>query len=348
MSEPTGTNEPTWMAARAGERAGERAGARGGRREASRGASRETERERLPHRLTPGRSDPVAPGDPLRFPLNRRHLSAIVRNALREDNAFNDLTTVATVVSNRRARATMVARAGGVIAGVPFALTALRLLDPKVAIRVDVDDGGVVEEGMPIMFVSGHARALLSAERVALNFMQRLSGIATLTRRYVEAVRGTRARIFDTRKTTPGWRLLEKYAVRAGGGMNHRLDLADAILIKDNHIAALDGDIARAVERVRKLAPPDSRIEVECGSIEQVRAALDAGAEVVLLDNMSLAQLREAVALAKGRALTEASGGITLDTVNAVAKTGVDWISIGALTHSAPSLDLALDFETLV
>ena len=308
-----------------------------------------TRKNPLPHRITPMSQDAVVADDPLRFPLDRRHLNAIVRNALKEDNAFHDITTIATIVSNRRARGTIVARRGGVVAGVPFALTAFRMLDPKVAIRVDVDDGGVVQEGTPIMFISGHARALLSAERVALNFMQRLSGIATLTAKYVDAVRGTRARIFDTRKTTPGWRLLEKYAVRAGGGVNHRLDLSDAVLIKDNHIAALDGDIARAVQRVRELVPEDTRVEVECDSKEQVRAALEAGADVVLLDNMSPALLRQCVAMAKEHdAVTEASGGITLDTVREVAKTGVDWISVGALTHSPAALDLALDFETLV
>ncbi|HEU4564724.1 MAG TPA: carboxylating nicotinate-nucleotide diphosphorylase [Gemmatimonadaceae bacterium] len=306
-----------------------------------------TTRPTTPHRITPLNSDAIAPKDPLRFPLDKRRLTTIVRGALREDNAFDDITTIATVVSTRRARGTVVARGSGVIAGVPFALTAFAMLDPKVAIRVDVDDGGVVEPGTAVMFVSGHARALLSAERVALNFMQRLSGIATLTSKFVDAVRGTRARILDTRKTTPGWRLLEKYAVRAGGGMNHRLDLSDAILIKDNHIAALDGNIALAVKRVRKMAPAGARIEVECENREQVEAALAAGADVVLLDNMTPAQLRECVKLAKGRALTEASGGITLETVRAVAESGVDWISIGALTHSAPVLDLALDFETL-
>lgn len=306
-----------------------------------------TTRLTTPHRITPLSSDAIAPKDPLRFPLDKRRLTTLVRGALREDNAFDDITTIATVVSSRRARGAVVARGSGVIAGVPFALTAFTMLDPKVAIRVDVDDGGMVSPGTEVMFVSGHARALLSAERVALNFMQRLSGIATLTAKFVDAVRGTRARILDTRKTTPGWRLLEKYAVRAGGGMNHRLDLSDAILIKDNHISALGGNIALAVKRVRKLAPPGARVEVECETHEQVERALAAGADVVLLDNMTPAQLRECVKMAKGRALTEASGGITLQTVRAVAESGVDWISIGALTHSAPVLDLALDFETL-
>jgi nicotinate-nucleotide pyrophosphorylase (carboxylating) len=185
---------------------------------------------------------------------------------------------------------------------------------------------------------------LLSAERVALNFMQRLSGIATMTARYVEAIAGTGAHILDTRKTTPLLRRLEKYAVRAGGGLNHRMDLASAVLIKDNHLAAVDGDVALAVSRARALAA-GIKIEVECDTLEQVRAAVGAGADIILLDNMQLMELREAVKLVDGKAVTEASGGITLNTVRLVAETGVDWISVGALTHSAPALDLALDFD---
>jgi nicotinate-nucleotide pyrophosphorylase (carboxylating) len=298
-------------------------------------------------RNTPDDQQLVQDGDPYRFPLRQTQLTAVVRNALKEDHAFDDITTIATVASNRRARGMIIARATGIIAGTPLALAAFRLLDPKVIARVDVPDGGEVEAGTPIMFISGHARSILSAERVALNFMQRLSGIATLTSRYVERVKGTRARIFDTRKTTPGWRLLEKYAVRCGGGMNHRLDLSDAILIKDNHLAALDGNIELALKRVRKLAPEGARIEVECDHVEQVRRAIEAGADAVLLDNMTPDELKECVAFAQGRALTEASGGINLETVRRVAQTGVDWISIGALTHSAISLDIALDFETV-
>ncbi|MGI8844342.1 MAG: carboxylating nicotinate-nucleotide diphosphorylase [Gemmatimonadaceae bacterium] len=298
-------------------------------------------------RNTPDDQQLVAAGDPQRFPLRRAQLESVVRAALKEDHAFDDITTIATVASNRRARGMIVARAAGIIAGTPLALAAFRMLDPKVVVRVDVTDGGTVEPGTPIMFISGHARSLLSSERVALNFMQRLSGIATLTSRYVAKVAGTRARIFDTRKTTPGWRLLEKYAVRCGGGMNHRLDLSDAILIKDNHLAALEGNIPLALKRVRRLAPEGARIEIECERVEQVRAALDAGADVVLLDNMTPEELSECVELAQGRALTEASGGINLQTVRRVAETGVDWISIGALTHSAISLDIALDFETV-
>jgi nicotinate-nucleotide pyrophosphorylase (carboxylating) len=196
-----------------------------------------------------------------------------------------------------------------------------------------------------VLFVTGHARGLLSAERVALNYMQRLSGIATLTARYVDAVKGTNAKILDTRKTTPGWRALEKYAVRAGGGTNHRMDLSSGVLIKDNHLAALDGDVSKAVTRARKLAPKGVKIEVECDSIDQVDRAASAGADIIMLDNMPPAMIAECVRLVNGRAILEASGGVTLGTIRGIAETGVDWISVGALTHSAPSLDLALDFE---
>jgi nicotinate-nucleotide pyrophosphorylase (carboxylating) len=175
--------------------------------------------------------------------------------------------------------------------------------------------------------------------------MQRLSGIATLTARYVDLVKGTKAKILDTRKTTPGWRLLEKYAVRAGGGTNHRLNLSAAVLIKDNHLAAVDGDVALAVRRARDLAPPGTMIEVECDRIEQVGAAVAANADIIMFDNMAPEQMAECVRLVAGRAVTEASGGVNLQTVRDIALAGVDWISVGALTHSAPALDLALDFE---
>jgi nicotinate-nucleotide pyrophosphorylase (carboxylating) len=178
-----------------------------------------------------------------------------------------------------------------------------------------------------------------------LNFVQRLSGIATMTARYVDAVAGTGAQILDTRKTLPLYRRLEKYAVRCGGGLNHRLDLAASVLIKDNHLATVDGDIAVAVSRARALAPAGMKVEVECETLDQVRAALDAGADVIMFDNMGLADLREGVKLVDKRAVTEASGGVTLDTVRQMAETGVDWISIGALTHSAPALNVGLDFD---
>jgi nicotinate-nucleotide pyrophosphorylase (carboxylating) len=303
------------------------------------------ERRSLPRSITP-LSVPAYDGDAqLKFPLKPQELQKVVRAALDEDQAFNDLTTIATIVSDRRARATLVARQSGTICGIALALEAFRVLDPKASIRVDREDGWRVIEGDPVLFVTGHARGLLGAERVALNFMQRMSGIATLTARFVNIVEGTKAKILDTRKTTPGWRVLEKYAVRAGGGANHRMDLASAILIKDNHLAACDNDVALAVKRARDMAPAGMQIEVECESPEQVRAAVESGAHIVLLDNMSIDQLRESVRVAGGRVKTEASGGVNLSTVRAIAETGVDWISIGALTHSPPALNLALDFD---
>ena len=303
------------------------------------------ERYNVPRMITPLSAPAVREMGHLQFPLDGEPLDAIVRSALEEDGAFNDVTTIATVVMERRARASLVARQRGVIAGVPLAVEAFRLLDPRVSIRIDAEDGARVKAGDPVLFITGHARPMLAAERVALNFLQRLSGIATLTARYVDAVAGTKARILDTRKTTPGWRALEKYAVRAGGGTNHRFDLASAVLIKDNHLAALDGDIALAVRRARETAAPGTRVEVECERTEQVEAAVRAGADIVMLDNMPPAALRDCVALVAGRAIIEASGGVTLITVREIAETGVDWISVGGLTHSAAALDLALDFE---
>jgi nicotinate-nucleotide pyrophosphorylase (carboxylating) len=279
------------------------------------------------------------------FPLDRRELGAVVRQALDEDGAFNDVTTLATVLSLRHARGAIVSRERGVVAGIPLAIEAFQQIDAKLVPRVDAADGTRVEPGSPVLFLTGHARALLSAERVALNFMQRLSGIASLTARYVDAVKGTGAKILDTRKTTPGWRRLEKYAVRCGGGTNHRMDLSSAVLIKDNHLAAVDGDVAVAINRAREIALPGTKVEVECDRREQVEAALAAGADVIMLDNMSIEAMTECVALCKGHAITEASGGVRLDTVRRIAETGVDWISVGALTHSAPAIDLGLDFE---
>jgi nicotinate-nucleotide pyrophosphorylase (carboxylating) len=302
---------------------------------------------RKPRIVTPLAAPIVDPELQLDFPLDEHHVRRLVREALEEDRAFKDVTTIATVLSDRRARATLVARQNGVVAGVPFALEAFRLLDPTVTIRVDVDDGARVQPDLSIFYMSGHARAMLSAERVALNYMQRLSGIASLTRRFVDAVAGTGTRILDTRKTTPGWRALEKYAVRAGGGMNHRMDLASAVLIKDNHLAAVDGDIDLAVRRAREVAPVGAKIEVECDQVDQVDRAVEAGADIVLLDNMSVDIMRECVRRVAGKAILEASGGVSLANVRAIADTGVDWISVGALTHSAPALDLALDFTSV-
>lgn len=300
--------------------------------------------------MTPGRESELAAHgfyyeEGLHFPLTKTELRTVVAAALEEDDARHDITTAATVLSDRRARCRLVARQTGVLAGLALAHEAFEQLDKTVTIRVEHDDGTRTDAKTPVMFLSGHARALLSAERVALNFAQRLSGIATLTARYVDAIAGTGAHILDTRKTTPGWRRLEKYAVRCGGGLNHRINLSQSVLIKDNHLAAVDGDIALAVKRARSVGPAGIKVEVECDRIDQVRIAIDAGADVIMLDNMGLADLREAVKLVEGRAVTEASGGVTLDRVRSIAETGVNWISVGALTHSAPALDLALDFD---
>ena len=282
----------------------------------------------------------------LLFPLTSEELRARVRSALEEDQVKNDVSTVATVVSTRHVRSQLVARSEGVIAGIALAVEAFRQLDPGVTIRMEAEDGMRVKAGGTVLHLTGNARGMLSAERVALNFLQHLSGIATLTATFVALVKGTSAQILDTRKTLPGWRSLQKYAVRAGGGMNHRMDLR-SVLIKDNHLAAIGGDVATAVMRARAIALPGAPVQVECDNLGQVDMALDAGADSILLDNMSLDTLREAVARCRNRALTEASGGVNVGTVRAIAETGVDRISIGALTHSAPSLDLALDFEGL-
>lgn len=297
-----------------------------------------------PRRRAPQRRKVPRPDEGVLFPLSRRDTIKLVRAALEEDGAFDDITTIATVVSDRRAHCRLVARQAGVIAGLPLAVEAFRQLNSRVLIRVDGEDGRSVEAGSMFAALSGSARGLLSAERVALNFLQRLSGIASLTAKFVAAVEGTGARILDTRKTTPGWRSLEKYAVRAGGGTNHRRDLSTAILIKDNHLRALDGDLKLAIERTRALAPRGTKVEVECDRLDQVKDALSAGADVIMLDNMKVDEIRRCVELVAGRAILEASGGVNLANVRAIAKAGVDCISVGALTHSAPSLDLALDF----
>jgi nicotinate-nucleotide pyrophosphorylase (carboxylating) len=279
------------------------------------------------------------------FPLSAAMSDAIVRAALDEDRACDDATTLSVVPAGLRASAALVARASGVLAGLPLVETVFKVLDATVTLRELAPDGTRVSANQAVLEIEGTARAMLSGERVALNFIQRLSGIATLTARYVDAVRGTRAKILDTRKTTPGLRVLERYAVRCGGGTNHRADLAAAVLIKDNHLAAIGGDVALAIRRARAGAPSGMQVEVECDRREQVAIGLAAGADVIMLDNMSCDEMRACVELVSGGAILEASGGITLENVRAVAETGVDWISIGALTHSAPSLDLALDFH---
>lgn len=300
---------------------------------------------RRPRRITVLAERGFAPAGPLRFPYARLITTSLVREALAEDAADNDITGIATILSDRRERCMLVARQAGVIAGIPLAREAFRQRDPNAAVRNVAKDGQKVAAGTLVMFITGHARGLLSAERVALNYMQRLSGVATLTRQFVDAIEGTKAKILDTRKTTPGWRRLEKYAVRAGGGMNHRMDLGAAVLIKDNHIAAIGGDVVVALNRAREVAPAGTPVEIECDNVRQVEAAVDAGADIIMLDNMTLPRLRESVELIDGRAVSEASGGVSLDSVRAIAETGVDWISVGAVTHSAKALDLALDFQ---
>lgn len=272
-------------------------------------------------------------------------VSRAVEAALAEDLGLaGDLTTDATIPPDAMARGVIAARKPGVIAGLAVAEAAFRTLDPAVTFEIVTPDGERIAPKGIAARVSGRARALLTAERVALNFMGRMSGIATLTRAYVDRVAGTRAHIIDTRKTTPGLRAFEKYAVRAGGGMNHRVGLFDAILIKDNHIVAAGG-VAAAIEAARARAGHMVKIEVEVDTFDQLDEVLKHEVDAVLLDNMTPDQLREAVHRVAGRAITEASGGVTLDTVRAIADSGVDLISSGALTHSAPVLDLGLDFE---
>jgi len=279
--------------------------------------------------------------------LSSQEIRAAVRQALAEDVGQGDATTLATVPAGARAQAHVVAREPLVLAGLGIVGATFRCLSRRIRIEPLAADGDRVGKGQPVMRLEGPARALLTAERVALNFLQRLSGVATLASRYVAAIAGTRARILDTRKTTPGWRRFEKYAVACGGGLNHRQGLDDLVLIKDNHLAALAAEqpnpIAAAVMRARRRYPR-LKVEVEADTLAQVKQAVDAGADIVLLDNMSPRQMRRALTLVAGRALTEASGGIDLGSVRAVAATGVDFISVGALTHSARAVDLALDF----
>lgn len=281
--------------------------------------------------------------------LTAEEIRTAVRAALAEDlGTAGDVTTLACIPPDSVSTAAMNAREPMTVAGLAFAESAFHELDPDVQVHRLVADGTAVTTGTPLMRIHGATRAILSAERVALNFTQRLSGVATATAQFVALVQGTPVKILDTRKTTPGWRRFEKYAVACGGGTNHRVGLFDLILIKDNHLVALAQEppnaIAAAIRRARKLYP-QLRVEVEADRLDQVQQAVDAGADILLLDNMSPAQLRDAVRLVAGRAQTEASGGVNRQTVRAIAETGVDFISVGALTHSARSMDIGLDFE---
>jgi nicotinate-nucleotide pyrophosphorylase (carboxylating) len=269
----------------------------------------------------------------------------ILRSALAEDlGQRGDITTDAIISADTRARGAIVARTPGRVAGLAMALRTFELLDQTVSCEMLANDGDEVTAGQTLAYIDGPARVVITGERVALNLLGRLSGIASATAAFVDAVRGTGARILCTRKTTPGMRALEKYAVRAGGGCNHRFGLYDEVLIKDNHIA-IAGGVAQAIERVRRgnRTSVPCRIEVEVDNLAQLEQALAAGVDAVLLDNMDPSSLARAVALVDGRATTEASGGITLETATAIAETGVDYLSIGWLTHSAPALDVGLD-----
>ena len=286
----------------------------------------------------------MPPPLPVTRPPHTLLVEPIVRHALEEDlGRAGDITSDLTIPPETQARAKLAARKPGTISGLIAAQTAFRLVDPSLKFEVQTPDGSTVTPGTILATISGSARAILTGERVALNFAGHLSGIATATRALVDAVTGTRARIVCTRKTTPGLRVLEKYAVRCGGGFNHRFGLYDAVLIKDNHLVAAGG-IEPAIERVRAGLGHMAKIELEVDTLAQLEEALALRIDTILLDNMPPDVLKQAVAMANGRATLEASGNVTLATVRAIAQTGVDYISAGSITHSAPNLDLGLDF----
>ncbi len=279
--------------------------------------------------------------------LPKSEIQRVVKIALAEDVGVGDATTLSTIPANALADAKMVAREELVVAGLDLAVETFQQVFPGLQIKRISADGLKAEKGKTLLEIHGPAQAILTAERVALNFVQRLSGVATLTAKFVEAVHGTKAQILDTRKTTPGLRLLEKYAVTCGGGKNHRIGLFDMVLIKDNHLAALSLEppnaVAAAIRKAREKYP-NLKVEVEADTELQVQQAVEAGADMILLDNMTLDQMRTAVFWVNGRAKLEASGGVNLQTIRGIAETGVDFISAGALTHSARAVDVALDF----
>jgi nicotinate-nucleotide pyrophosphorylase (carboxylating) len=271
-----------------------------------------------------------------------RSVRPLIELALAEDIGTGDITSLTTIPADSASDAILLAKAEGILAGLPVFAQVMRAVDPRLTVHPLAEEGQLITSGERLAEITGPTRGLLTAERTALNFLQRMCGIATATARYVKAVEGTKARIVDTRKTAPGHRVLDKYAVRVGGGANHRFNLSDGVLIKDNHIAAVGG-VTTAIGAARAGAPHTLKIEVEAVTLEMAREAVEAGADIILLDNMTLDQLRECVTLIAGRALTEASGGVTFDRVRAIAETGVDLISIGALTHSVQALDISLD-----
>jgi len=268
------------------------------------------------------------------------NIKNVLRLALEEDIGHGDITTTFTIPEDHRSKAIIVAKGNFIVAGMPFAREVFHIMDPSTGFRIFHEEGSKAASGDIVAEISGNTRTLLSCERVSLNILQRLCGIATLTTAFVEKVRGTGVKIVDTRKTTPGLRFMEKYAVRMGGGSNHRFGLYDGILIKDNHIEAA-GSITAAVSSARQ-AHHLSKIEVEVGNLNALKEAINAGADVVMLDNMSIEDMKEAVSMAKGKVIIEASGNMSLDRVRDVAETGVDLISIGALTHSAPAADISM------
>jgi nicotinate-nucleotide pyrophosphorylase (carboxylating) len=282
------------------------------------------------------------------MPSNKLQIEEIIDRALAEDLGKGDVTTEALIFGDRQGTGLIMAKKEGILAGINVARQVFHRVDPELKVEVLLEEGARVKPGSEVARVSGSIASILKAERVALNFLQRLSGIASETNCYVEAVRGLPVRIMDTRKTTPGLRLLEKHAVRAGGGENHRMSLGDGILIKDNHLAALRSQglsIKGIVAKARQNSPQRLPVEVEVGTVAEASEAVEAGADIVMLDNMSLEDMRKAVKSIHGRALVEASGGITLDNIRAVAETGVDFVSIGALTHSVRALDISLELE---
>ena len=286
-------------------------------------------------------------------PFDSDEVKRLIRLAVREDLRTGDVTTEAMVPADLQARAKVVARQAGVMAGLPLILPILGEFASSPGVERSIRDGQEISPGQTLAVMAGPARALLSAERTVLNFLQRLSGVATLTRQFVKAVTGTPVRIYDTRKTTPGWRLLEKYAVKVGGGENHRMGLHDQVLIKDNHLTLMEKrgeSLTEVIGRIRA-EHPDVTVEVEAGTERQLRGAVEAGADIILLDNMTPKELAAAAKVVESlvsgkRPVLEASGGVDLANVRAIAESGVDRISVGALTHSAPALDIAVEFDT--
>ena len=286
--------------------------------------------------------------DPLHISEISPYANRLIDMALEEDESFNDATTTLLVDPNTAGTGILVAKEEGILAGLDIALTVFHRIDEDIYMEPLIEDGSSVEPGSQLAVIKGKIHVILKGERTALNFLQRMSGIATLTSKYVKAVSSFKAQIVDTRKTLPGYRYLDKYSVRAGGGKNHRMSLADGILVKDNHIELIGLEkesLKDKLEKILSLAPTSLKVEVEVSDIQQLRQALEAGIPIIMLDNMTNDEMRNAVSIAGGRALIEASGGITLDNVKGVAETGVDIISVGALTHSTKALDINLDID---